>query len=75
MSIIQDPQTMKFRNSLIEDVEFMNAIQGLQSYVLDTGADCDMAYEWVCDQANISSFVADKPAWDVFFDTFDSATI
>lgn len=29
-----------------------------------------MAYEWVCDQAFIHSFVADTPAWNLFFETY-----
>lgn len=73
MTIIQDPHTNKFRQSLIEDSEFLNAIEGLQSFVLVNDADCDMAYEWVCDQANIHSFVTDQPAWDLFFETFSEA--
>jgi hypothetical protein len=73
MTIIQDKHTNKFRKSLIHDEEFLSAIQGLQSFVLNTDADCDSAYEWVCDQCNIHSFVDDKPAWDLFFETFSSA--
>jgi hypothetical protein len=71
--IIQDQHTKKFRQSLIEDSVFLDVISGLQSFVLDTNADCDMAYEWVCDQVGIHSFVADTPAWDLFFETFISA--
>lgn len=56
--------------SLITDPEFLDAIEGLQSFVLDTDADSDMAYDWVCDQANCHSFVADTPAWDLFSKTF-----
>jgi hypothetical protein len=73
MTIIQDQHTNKFRQSLIEDSTFISAIEGLQSFVLDNTADCDMAYEWVCDQCDIHSFVADNPAWDLFFNTFVSA--
>ena len=35
-------------------------------------ADIDMAYDWICDQAECSSFVADQPAWDLFYDMWDS---
>lgn len=73
MTIIQDKLTGMFRQSLIEDSEFISAIQGLQDFVLNTDADCDEAYFWVCDQCNIASFVMDNPAWDLFFETFTSA--
>jgi hypothetical protein len=59
--------------SLIEDSAFMSAIQGLYAFTLDNNADCDMAYDWVCDQAECHSFVADKDAWDMFYDTWESA--
>lgn len=59
--------------SLIEDRAFMSAIQGLYAFTLDTSADCDMAYDWVCDQAECSSFVCDNDAWNMFYDTWESA--
>ncbi len=59
--------------SLVEDNDFRSAIEGLYQFVLDNSADADMAYEWVCDQAGISSFVADTPAWDMFYSVFDQA--
>lgn len=59
--------------SLIHDDAFLSAISGLQSFVLGTNADCEDAYDWVCDQSNISSFVVDTLAWDLFFETFISA--
>ena len=70
MIMLTDMYTGKVRPSLIEDPEFLDAIEGLQSFVLDTDADSDMAYDWVCDQANCHSFVADTPAWDLFSKTF-----
>ena len=59
--------------SLIEDSAFVSAIQGLQEFVIDSNADCDMAYDWVCDQAECHSFVADNDAWDMFYDAYDCA--
>jgi hypothetical protein len=50
----------------------MDAIEGLQSFVLDTNADFDMAYDWVCDQAECHSFVCDGPAWDLFYFNWQS---
>jgi len=73
MTMIQDKHTHKFRLSLVTDDAFLSAISGLQSFVLNTDADCDSAYEWVCDQCNIHSFVDDNPAWDLFIETFSSA--
>jgi len=73
MTLIQDTYTGKFRPSLVEDNAFLSAIEGLQSFVLDNTADCDMAYDWVCDQADIASFVADNDAWDLFFWSYQSA--
>jgi hypothetical protein len=58
--------------SLLQSPAFIGAIQGLQEFVLDMNADIDMAYDWVCDQADCSSFVADQPAWDLFYDMWDS---
>jgi len=53
--------------------KFLDALQGLQSYVLDTNADIDMAYDWVCEMAQISTFVADNMAWDMFYDVYSDA--
>jgi len=58
--------------SLIEDSAFVSAIQGLQSFILDNNADCDMAYDWVCEMLNISSFVDNNTAWDSFYETWES---
>ena len=58
--------------SLLQNPAFISAIQGLQDFVYDMNADIDMAYDWVCDQAECSSFVADGPAWDLFYDMWDS---
>ena len=58
--------------SLLQSPAFISAIQGLQEFVLDMNADIDMAYDWVCDQAECSSFVADGPAWDLFYDMWDA---
>ena len=59
--------------SLVEDSAFIGAIQGLQSFVFDNSADLDMAYDWICEMADISSFVADDLAWDLFYDTYETA--
>ena len=42
------------------------------SFVNDTNADVDMAYDWVCEMLNISSFVDNNTAWDSFYETWES---
>ena len=50
-----------------------NDIMGqMCAYVDDTNADVDMAYDWVCEMLNISSFVDNKTAWDSFYETWES---
>ena len=60
---------------LLNDSSFISALQGLQSFVLETGADLDMAYDWVCDGS--APFANDLAAFDLFYDvyneTFDQA--
>ena len=60
--------------SLIEDNAFMDAVGQLPQFVDDTYADIDMAYDWVCEMANCSSFVADKDAWDYFYDMWSNSS-
>jgi hypothetical protein len=36
------------------------------SFVNDTNADIDMAYDWVCEMLGIDSFVDNETAWDSF---------
>jgi hypothetical protein len=54
---------------------FIDALQGLQSFILNNNADIDMAYDWVSDQADISSFVCDLKAWNMFYEIYDEATL
>ena len=75
MTTIRDNYTGKVRLSLVEDDAFLSAIEGLQSFVLDNNADCDMAYDWVCEQADISTFVADKWAWDMFYSVWEQSAV
>ena len=42
-------------------------------FVIDTNADVDMAYDWVCDQLDIDGFVENKKAWISFYDSWDAA--
>jgi len=58
---------------LLNNSKFVDAIRGLQSFVIETGADLDMAFDWVCDQAEINSFAGDGPAFDLFYDVYMEA--
>ena len=60
--------------SLTQDDAFMDAVGQLPQYVDDTNADCDMAYDWICEMANCSSFVCDKEAWDYFYDMWSNSS-
>ena len=60
--------------SLTQDNAFMDAVGQLPQFVDDNNADCDMAYDWVCEMANCSSFVCDKDAWDYFYHMWENST-
>ena len=42
------------------------------AFVNDTNADVDMAYDWVCEMLDISSFVDNEKAWNSFYDAWES---
>ena len=42
------------------------------AFVDDTNADVDMAYDWVCEMLDISSFVDNNRAWDSFYSAWES---
>ena len=62
-------------NMIHKNEAFLSALQGLQSFVLDTNADIDMASDWVADQSGIASFVHQNQAWDMFYDAWESANV
>ena len=72
--IMKQDDSAHFFVSLAENNEFQQVIEGLYDFVVDTNADCDMAYDWVCDQLDIQTFVADTYAWDMLFDVYTQAT-
>ena len=45
----------------------------LLSFVNDTHADVDSAYDFVCEQLDIESFVDNEAAWHDFYMTWESA--
>lgn len=71
--IIRNTETGKVFLSQMESNRFRAAIQGLYNFVGETNCDLDTAYDWVCDQADILTFVADEWAWNCFWDVFQSA--
>ena len=42
------------------------------TFVDDTNADIDMAYDWVCEMLNIDSFVDNETAWNSFYSTWET---
>ena len=69
------PNDMKNQfQSLTQDDAFMDAVGQLPQFVDDNNADCDMAYDWVCEMADCSSFVCDKEAWDYFYHMWENST-
>ena len=44
----------------------------LPTFVNDTNADIDMAYDWVCEMLNIVTFVDNETAWNSFYDVWES---
>ena len=57
--------------SLVQNSAFISAIEGMADFCFEMNPDIDMAYDYVCDQANVSTFVADGPAWDLFYDMWE----
>ena len=43
------------------------------SFVNDTHADVDMAYDFVCEQLDIDSFVDNEEAWNDFYTYWEAA--
>ena len=72
--IMKDTESSKFFVSLVEKDAFREVIAGLYDFVIETHADADMAYDWVCDQCEIDTFVADTWAWNMFYSVWESAT-
>ena len=70
---ITNQQTRPIAGKIAYDPAFLSALEGLQPFVLETGADIDMAYDWVSDQSNMNSFVHDSMAFDMFYDVFMDA--
>ena len=66
MQTVTNPEG-KTRISLVQDPDFVGAIEMMPKFLLALNPDIDMAYEYVCDMADCHSFVDDAPAWDLFY--------
>ena len=56
-----------------ENIEAWDDVMGqMIAFVNDTHADIDMAYDWVCEMLDISSFVDNEIAWDSFYNCWES---
>lgn len=58
--------------SLIEDSAFVDAINSMSGFFYEMNPDIDMCYDYICEQADCHSFVADKDAWDMFYDAWET---
>ena len=59
--------------SPFNDIEAWDDVMGqMIAFVNDTNADVDMAYDWVCEMLDISSFVDNNTALDSFYETWAS---
>ena len=73
MNKANDMATKIFSLTPSEQQAQWNDIMGqMCAYVDDTNADIDMAYDWVCEMLNISSFVDNETAWNSFYSTWES---
>ena len=50
---------------------FTDALESMTAFCYEMNPDIDMAYDYVCEQANISSFVDNKDAWDMFYEEWE----
>jgi len=56
-----------------ENIEAWDDVMGqMIAFVNDTNADVDMAYDWVCEMLDISSFVDNEIAWNSFYNCWES---
>ena len=72
--INQTKRTMATQTfNIWENITAWDDVMGqMCAFVNDTNADIDMAYDWVCEMLDISSFVDNNVAWDSFYNTWES---
>ena len=71
--INKSTETGKWWVSLMENDSFRSAIASLYDFIIENNANCDDAYDWVCESCGIDTFVADEWAWDCFYSVWNSA--
>ena len=54
-------------------ITFQDALTQLTSFVTDTRADLDSAYDWVCEMTGIYHICDDDGMWGQFFDAYYAA--
>ena len=59
-------------NNKIDHIVSCIDIETMKNFYFDMNPDIDMCYDYICEVADCSSFVADKEAWDMFYDAWDS---
>ena len=58
--------------TMILDPSFQSALAGLPAFLLETDADLDMAYDWVCEHLQVSfGFADDEAAFNLFYDVYN----
>ena len=62
---------MKETHMIHTSPKFIDAIATLPAFIVDTNADIDMAYDYVAEHAEVSSFVDNNKAWDMFYDAYE----
>ena len=55
--------------------DFQEVLNQLPSFIEDTGADLDFAYDWVADQIGFPTFASDDALYDQFYLAFQRASV
>ena len=66
---------MKETHMIHTSPKFIDAIATLPAFIVDTNADIDMAYDYVAEHAEVSSFVDNNKAWDMFYDAYEKTAL
>ena len=53
---------------------FTDALDTMEAFFFEMNPDIDMCYDYVCEQCNISSFVHNNDAWDMFYDAWEKVS-
>ena len=50
---------------------FTDALESMSGFFYEMNPDLDMCYDYVCEIAEIDSFVDNKEAWDMFYEAWE----